>query len=81
MVSEYMPRACSVLLYKHWLIPAILPLSDEDAGKLIKAICGYWTGADVRLENPQLMEIFTAVAETMERSTKKYLEKIESRST
>ena len=77
MISEYSPRARSVLLYKQRLIPAILPLTDEDAGRLVKGLCLFWSGEDVTLEDPQLMVIFTTIAEAMDRSAKRYLEKLE----
>jgi len=75
MKSEFLPQLRSVLLRKQWLIPAILPLSDEDAGRLIKAICGFWAGEDIYLEDQQQMTIFTTIAEAMEGSAKRFIEK------
>lgn len=75
MKSKFSAGLDSVILRKIWLIPAILPLPDEDAGRLIKALCLFWSGEDVNLDDRQLQTIFSTIADAIEQSARKCLEK------
>ena len=75
MKSVYAAQIHSLLLRKSWLVPAFLLLSIEDAGRLIKALCAFWTGEDVDLEGEQLANIFSIIARASEDSARRGLER------
>ena len=78
MRSVYAKQLHSLLLRKSWLVPAFLLLSEEDAGRLIKALCGFWDGEEIVLEDEKLMNVFTIITAATEDSARRCLERIEA---
>lgn len=55
---------------------AFADLTDEQAGKLIKAVYGYIEGYDTLPDEPELKTIYKLIVKQLNHSAKKYLDKI-----
>lgn len=61
----------SFVMYESWA-KLISGCPDEQAGQLIKAICNYKLGHEVKLENPMVKAMFDMIRETLDKDSKKY---------
>lgn len=68
----------SFVMYKSWM-PAIKSMSDEQAGKLIKAVYEFSVNPDVEIEDPAIRFVFEIIKETIKKDSEKYAETKEKR--
>lgn len=72
--NSYIPKEKkSYVMYKSWNL-IFLKMSDEDAGKLIKAICLYQNGEESILENPIAGAILSMMIDSFRSDNEKYEE-------
>ena len=66
----------SFIIYKTWS-KLFLGLDDDEAGKLIKAICAHQEGQQVDLEDKLIRAIFNMIQEKMDEDKEKYQAKVD----
>lgn len=74
---RYSESLDTVIFQKSWS-PLFISLTDEEAGKLIKAIFSFMDGEDVDLEGVQIVKSYNSITKQIERSAKKYYKKVQS---
>ena len=75
-MKHYSEAINTVIFQKSWS-PIFEKLSDENAGKLIKAIYDFMNGGEPELENDTLDAIFLSMVDQIENSARKYLNRIQ----
>ena len=74
-----MERKQSFVMYKNWA-GMIKGMPDDQAGKLIKAICRYQTGEDPSVDDPMMAAVLSMIIEKMDEDAKAYDDEIKRRS-
>ena len=74
---RYSESLDTVIFQKSWS-PLFMSLTDEEAGKLIKAVVSFMEGEDPELEGAQIVRAYLAITKQIERSAKKYYKKVQS---
>ena len=74
-MRHYVEALNTVIFNKSWT-PLFKALSDENAGKLIKALFDFMNGEKVNLEDDQLRAIFLSIANQIEHSARKYYSRV-----
>lgn len=75
-MKHYSEAINTVIFQKSWS-PIFEKLSDENAGKLIKAIYDFMNGEEPELEDDTLDAIFLSMVDQIENSARKYLNRIQ----
>lgn len=75
MISLYARKLSTVIFQKAWN-NVFQELSDEDAGILIKALFSYMDGNNVTLNDKSLNSVFRLIAEQIDVSAEKYLQRV-----
>ena len=75
-MKHYSEAINTVIFQKSWS-PIFEKLSDENAGKLIKAIYDFMNGGEPELEDDTLDAIFLSMVDQIENSARKYLNRIQ----
>lgn len=70
----YVKEINTVIFNKTWT-PLFKALSDEDAGKLIKALFGFMNGEKVEVDE-KIKPSFLCIADQIELSARKYYSKV-----
>ena len=70
-MSHYVEAVNTVIFNKSWT-PLFKLLSDENAGKLIKALFDFMNGVRIDLDDEQLRAIFSCIADQIEHGARKY---------
>lgn len=68
----------SFVFYDSWL-PLFEEMDDQDAGKLIKAVCAYRHDPDAKPDNGYIGAMFQMIRKTIDADTEKYMEVCEKR--
>lgn len=69
-MKHYVEALNTVIFNKSWT-PLFKALSDENAGKLIKALFDFMNGDKIDLEDTQLRAIFLSIADQIKHSARK----------
>lgn len=75
-MKHYSEAINTVIFQKSWS-PIFEKLSDENAGKLIKAIYDFMNGGEPELEDDTLDAILLSMVDQIENSARKYLNRIQ----
>ena len=75
-MRHYSEAINTVIFQKSWT-PIFQRLSEENAGKLIKAIYDFMNGEEPELDDDNLDVIFLSMVDQIERSAKKYLARLQ----
>lgn len=75
-MKHYSEAINTVIFQKSWT-PIFQRLSEENAGKLIKAIYDFMNGEEPELDDDNLDVIFLSMVDQIERSAKKYLARLQ----
>lgn len=75
-MKHYSEAINTVIFQKSWT-PIFQRLSEENAGKLIKAIYDFMNGEEPELEDDTLDSIFLSMVDQIERSAKRYFSRIQ----
>ena len=74
--NTYTPKEkSSYVMYKSWS-PLFLNMSDEDAGKLLKAVCLFQDGKQPTLESQMANAILTMMISSFRHDDEKYAEDV-----
>ncbi len=65
----------SFIVYDNWS-KLLASLPDEQAGKLIKALCGHQIGEHIQIDDPLLASVYQMFADKMDEDAEKYSEKV-----
>ena len=66
-----MAKKKSFVIYENWA-KLISECPDEQAGQLIKAICNYKLGNEVRIDNPMVNAMFEMIRDILDKDAEKY---------
>lgn len=69
---RYYAEALNTVIFNKSWTPLFMSLSDEDAGKLIKALFDFMNGEKVTFDDDHLKAIFLCIADQIEHSARKY---------
>lgn len=74
-MKHYVEVINTVVFQKAWT-PIFESLTDEKAGKLIKALFAFMNGKNVELKDETLNAIFLLMANQIERNARKYYSRV-----
>ena len=75
IMGNYVEALNTAVFNKAWT-PLFMSLSDENAGRLIKAIFDFMNGDEITIEDDQLKAIFLYISDQIEINAQKYYSKV-----